>query len=188
MKLLLPVAILAVLLSSCRQQPEPVSPLQRLDALAPQLRVVTDDSAAVAADVGRLSGAMRRADAALARRLAVRLKLDAGAFARVAGRVGNAVRPLVRAVPRGAARTYTALTLQGLVSDWFEGRTLIQLSEAVWFDPDVMTVPDEQRLAKLSARAGWYAWMAVRSARQAAWWRWRYGQDFRYVPVTGGGR
>lgn len=170
-------------LSSCGQCARRESPLQRFDALAPQLRALTRETQRLTLDVATLAHQMRAGDFSGVRASSARLRRESDSFSRRAGRLGNETRAFAGRSGQWMAKRYLTLVTTALSMEWWEGRSLVSLSEAAWADPFVVSLPDEARLRRLSGRSQWYAWRAVLSVRRAEWWRNRYRQTLRYTVV-----
>jgi hypothetical protein len=177
------LSILILVLGACDHSYTAPSTLQRFDALRGEFSTLTAESRHVSDDVQRLAQSMERADEAGVRSTAVGLKADAQSLTTHAAQAASQVRNLNAGARGRSVRGYLSLTVNILQWDWFEGNTLTQLADAAWADPLSTSTRDEHQLTRLSASARWYAYLAVRSAQRAAWWRRQYATAFRYVPV-----
>jgi hypothetical protein len=126
---------------------------------------------------------MQAADVTGAQAETVRLKEDAVAFRRQAGRTADAVRPLMTAERNVKVRVYLRLAVEILSFQWAEGQQLERLADLVWADPLMLSPTDEARMLSVERAARADASQAVADAHRAAEWRSRYRVAFRYVPV-----
>lgn len=179
------LCILGLWLTGCSgaHQRRTLSVLERFDRLRLPLRSVTSRSSEVAADLGRLNGAMQHDNVPLARRRAIRLKLAAIQLYRQAGRCGNQVRALNTLRSGSKIHIYLRAILRTLVAQYSEGAWITRLADVAWHDPLGMVPADVRRLLYTSDQARRAARRAAYRAFAAAKWRARYRRYFRYVPV-----
>ena len=179
------LCLLGLWLTGCSgaHQRRTLSVLERFDRLRLPLRSVTSRSSEVAADLGRLNGAMQHDNVPLARRRAIGLKLAAIQLYRQAGRCGNQVRALNTLRSGSKIHTYLRAILRTLVAQYSEGAWITRLADVAWYDPLGMVPADVRRLLYTSDQAGRAAQRAAYRAFAAARWKARYRRYFRYVPV-----
>lgn len=173
---------LAILFSGCGTPSAP-SALQNFDRLKGQMKKTTSTSGKVAMDLKLVNTAMQWNNTRHVRQLTIRLKSDAGALMRLAGRTGNKIRALASRTHAKPANGYFKLAVATLAWQWKEGDALKRLADLVWSDPLIMGTRDENRLWRISRSADWSAWRAVLDSRRMAHWRKIYASQLRYERV-----
>ncbi len=170
-------------LVACQPTRTHVSHLQVLDGMRLSLLTTANDSQAVSADLPPLQRGMARDDFGATRRAAVRLRVDARELCHQTGLDGWKMRQIQPVTRRPIALAYIRMALRVMVLQWWEGATLLSLSELVWQDPYVSTSDHAQRFYSLQLDARWYAWQASRAAMAANTYRAFHWKEFRYIRV-----